>query len=252
LAFRGRPDETDAKFLCEQMTAEIAAGRYTSLVDLRSLLGVEPDAFRGFVAFMNENREVFERRVTSSVLVCADAFVASLAAGYAPLVGLSVPRRTVADLGGVCGALGLDPTAVERGAAERWRQVDMEGGLLLALKSHLERDLGAMSLARYAQHLGVSARGLQRDLERRDTTFEHEVTKIRVARAKEVLRGPYPKLLAVAMECGYRRVQSLDAAFRRIEGISLSEWCVRERCRVEGFDGRDGVIESPGRAPKQR
>ena len=50
------------------------------------------------------------------------------------------------------------------------------------------------------------------------------VLRNRIERAKEMLRAPEPRVLDVAVACGFKTQQHLARVFRRVYGASTTEY----------------------------
>jgi AraC-like DNA-binding protein len=85
------------------------------------------------------------------------------------------------------------------------------------------------SLETLAEICHVSARTLQRVLEREGATFSRLMDRARFHRAHRLLAGSDMKLIDVAYEVGYLEPASFSRAFQRWTGLSPSEYRMRHR-----------------------
>jgi AraC-like DNA-binding protein len=83
------------------------------------------------------------------------------------------------------------------------------------------------NLETLAEICRVSARTLQRVLEREGLTFSRLMDRARFHRAHRLLTGGDMKLIEVAYELGYVEPASFSRAFQRWTGVSPSEYRLR-------------------------
>ena len=104
-------------------------------------------------------------------------------------------------------------------------------GLLESLEQALDPLLRSnhANLETLAEFCHVSARTLQRVLEREGATFSRLMDRARFHRAHRLLAGSDLKLIEVAYEVGYLEPASFTRAFQRWTGISPSEYRMRHK-----------------------
>jgi AraC-like DNA-binding protein len=107
---------------------------------------------------------------------------------------------------------------------------DILGDLRQVLDVHrFEPELKAI-----ATSLGLSVRTLQRRLHDEATSFEQEISVVRVSRAKQLMLDTDWSLTKVAMEAGFSSLARLSVVFRRLNGITPSAWrLAHTRANVE-------------------
>lgn len=103
----------------------------------------------------------------------------------------------------------------------------LEPAFLGALRAYLRGHLHDATVDSSASVLGMSSRALQRALTSRDTSFRRVLTEERVTRARAVLATGETKLLAVAIESGFSRVESMNEAFERVLGSAPRDHTAR-------------------------
>ena len=111
--------------------------------------------------------------------------------------------------------------SVRASTVERRRDLYTEA-LEVIGRRHGDPDL---SLARVAHEIATSRRQLQRALaEVGDTSFSHELQRVRMAHAAQLLvRGSLP-VQTVAGAVGYRQAAQFAKVFRRHHGVSPSTY----------------------------
>ncbi len=107
----------------------------------------------------------------------------------------------------------------------------LEPAFLGALRAYLRGHLHDATVDSSASVLGMSSRALQRALTSRDTSFRRVLTEERVTRARAVLAAGETKLLAVAIESGFSRVESMNEAFERVLGSAPRDHTARPHGR---------------------
>ncbi|HEY6724733.1 MAG TPA: AraC family transcriptional regulator, partial [Polyangiaceae bacterium] len=92
------------------------------------------------------------------------------------------------------------------------------------------------SLLLVARTLGVSARTLQRELNRSGCTFRRLVVAERCARAAELLVETRSAIGDIALSSGYSSHNHLARAFKRLERVSPGQYRSRARYRSRAGD----------------
>ena len=111
---------------------------------------------------------------------------------------------------------------------------DYETTLASRVLSFLESDgnLGA-SLSEAAATLGISERGLRRQLEQTGTSYRILTDQVREHRAKELLTYTAKSVQEIAYELGYEAPSNFARSFKRWTGTSPTEFRDARRARTE-------------------
>jgi AraC family transcriptional regulator of adaptative response / methylphosphotriester-DNA alkyltransferase methyltransferase len=111
-------------------------------------------------------------------------------------------------------------TAKRQSTIERRRQLFEEAGEII------EREYAeSLSLDDVARRVASSRRQLQRAfLEAGETSFRAHLRRVRMARARELLRGGALPVSRVAASVGYRQPAQFAKAFRRHHGAPPSAY----------------------------
>lgn len=118
----------------------------------------------------------------------------------------------------------LEPAAAE--AVMPYDERKLSAHLRNAATFIRRNSAGPVSLEQVAAANGVSAGYLSR-LFRNETggSFSNFLTQVRLLRSLDLLAMPNPpKILAIALECGFPNVKSFNLAFRRAFDCVPSEW----------------------------
>lgn len=135
-----------------------------------------------------------------------------------PARSIAVPRHL----------LPLPVTTPDEAAPLRHDPDDLQA--LTGLSSELLRTLPAYlpergpTIRRLATALGISVRTLQRRLDLLGTSWTRILERARFLRAQELLRDTDLKAAEIAMEVGYSHASSFCRSFRKLAGVSPSEY----------------------------
>lgn len=158
------------------------------------------------------------RRGHRTALVMSDGSGAAAALGYAMLA-----QDTLAQRAFMAGPDALDFLGCGQ-ARETWRSWEAllastaAPAWLVDVRAAVRADLHGARLDDCARAVGTSTRALQRLFQERGLTFRDVVARERVERARALLEAGETKLLAVAIEAGFGKVEAMNAAFERMLG----------------------------------
>lgn len=88
----------------------------------------------------------------------------------------------------------------------------------------IEKRITDPDLARTAKELGLSVRSMQRHLRTEGTSFQQEVSLVRVRVAQRLILDKDLSLAEVATSSGFSSAAKLSAAFRKLAGMTPTEW----------------------------
>jgi AraC-like DNA-binding protein len=222
----GCPAAPDIQRLTQIWDVEQRSEGHVSLVDARQLLAVAQDAFALLARNVSDGQVALRGRLQRQAIVRPQGLVGALATGF---YGMLQPAYEVQVFDHVEGALAwlgrpeLAPVVLLLGEHPLG-----EGAMVRALRQHLGGSLRA-TLPSAARGLGVSERTLQRRLREAGTTFQQEMQKARVREAERLLLDPERKLTAIAAEVGCGSLQHFSSLFRRLTGLSPTEWRARRK-----------------------
>lgn len=234
IALRGRPSEADAAWTVRVMRREIEANeRYRSMVDVRDLEHVDPAPFARLTELVSGNRARFAELVVRSAIVHSGGVGAAIAAGYARLTGDPFPSQLFERPRDALEWLGYraERDALVDDYAVVLDRAASTAPLVHALRRAMRADRTLRSLEGSARSLGVSSRTLQRALHDAGTSLRHEARAVRIDKAKQLLLDSDRKLLAVAIDVGFRKLDNFTRAFRDATGMTPAAWRARQRPR---------------------
>jgi AraC-like DNA-binding protein len=218
LGVRGAMTEAAADDLVALSGARGRAGPSSStLLDLRALGDGGAGQYELLFAFV-AMQTLRTRRGHRTALVMSDGSGAAAALGYAMLA-----QDTLAQRAFMAGPDALDFLGCGQ-ARETWRSWEAllastaAPAWLVDVRGAVRADLHGARLDDCARAVGTSTRALQRLLQERGLTFRDVVARERVERARALLEAGETKLLAVAIEAGFGKVEAMNAAFERMLG----------------------------------
>jgi LacI family transcriptional regulator len=84
---------------------------------------------------------------------------------------------------------------------------------------------GPIGVDQVARHCGLPRRRLEQQMQKvLGCTVHQEITRVRIARAKQLLRGSNKPLVEIALECGLEWSSSLCKIFSREVGVSPGQY----------------------------
>jgi AraC-like DNA-binding protein len=201
-----------------------------SMVDLRRLHSVEPDAALAFATYIRANRDAYVRSLSACALLVQPHVVpiAAFIAGMPTLLGVESPCRPFPDPAAAVAWLGLPAGIADEHERLLTASADAEE-LLEALTAQIRARWTGIDLPLAAMNLGMSERTLQRRLAELGTSFRREVERARVTEAKRLLITTDDKVEVVAAAVGLGKDQQLATLFRRWTGMTPATWRATQR-----------------------
>lgn len=236
----GRPDVDDVRELLHWCEVGVgpALPPHRFIVDVRALEGIEPMTFAPFVEYVLRNRGALGTQITKQAQLRPEGIVGAIISGFAHIARPPYPERVFLEP-----SEGLEWLGVPRNEGftllaeiEGIRRGRVGTSDAVAQLRRLFETRGVLSLDDAARALCVSVRSLQRLLHAAGTTFGAEARAFRIARAQELLRTTDHHLGWIAIELGFSSSQHFATEFRRVAGMSPSEW----RSRLAGSEAPAG------------
>jgi AraC-like DNA-binding protein len=223
----GRLRERDVAQLVRAYDIE-TRGRHVALFDASGIEVVDRPAYVPLTRFMRTHQPELARAVTRLALVRPRGVVGLIVEGFVKLLE-PIPTRVFVDIGAALEWL-------DRGDAN-WLAAwfDSVAGVdpvVRAVRAHLDASLTKATIASVAHSLGVTERGLQRQLKRARTTFRGEHQAAQVRAAQQLLRDTDTKLASIALDVGCSSLQHFSTLFRRVTGDTPTAWRARNRPRT--------------------
>jgi AraC-like DNA-binding protein len=216
----GAYDVEEAGRLAEAWGHSLSGPRRDTLVDITGITAVDARTFDVLRALLENRREDRARAVSAQAIVSGNDFGGTVVMGYLktfpppyPLESFAARRDALAWLG-------------HAGDAEELEGVDAaRDGLLARLREWLEgANLDDRQMDVAARFLGVTPRTLQRRLAVEGTRYSVEVARAQIARAQRLMGEPGRKLSDIALEVGCSTPSSFCDLFRRVTGLTATEW----------------------------
>jgi AraC-like DNA-binding protein len=114
------------------------------------------------------------------------------------------------------------------------KQTDSVDCTVVRLRALLAGELHDKPFATLARMLGVSGRTLRRRLRDAGTCFHAELKLARLRAARHQLVFTDIKIIALALELGFRSPQHFSTMFRRETGLAPSAWRAARRAEAIG------------------
>ena len=195
--------------------------RHRTLFDARGLISVSPEPFAHLTEFVTQHRAAIENNVEKVAVLLSSSLGSAISHGVVAMTGVEFPVEVFEDAAAAFAWLGVDdPKAM---AAEHERRIARGRSILPRLRDFL-RGSPSASLDEAARALAVSTRQLQRLLKKLEVSYRDERTKIRIEKARALLRTTDLKVEAIAAEVGYAKLQNFVDAFRKITGQTPAAW----------------------------
>jgi AraC-like DNA-binding protein len=225
----GRHGRASADKVCALLDAELRpeAIPHDSLFDVRRVTQVDPDGFLCMREYLVKHAAAHARLVRRQVLLRPAGFVGAVAAGFYEVLAPQYPVHLAATAEEAARWLGR-PEVVDALAEMDRAIAEVTGGPTRSAVRALLHE-GSLRLSQAAQKLGLSERTLQRRLEDEGSSWNQEAQAARVERAKLLLAGSDEKIAAIAREIGCATPQSFASLFRRLTGLTPSDWRNRHR-----------------------
>lgn len=252
IGVRGALTEAAADDLVALSRARGEAGESSrTLLDLRALSDVGAGQYELLFAFV-AMQTIRARGGHRTALLMSDRSGAAAALGYAMLA-----QDTLAQRAFTVGPEALEFVGCSQPAAtwEAWEALVASAAApawLAEVRAAVRADLRSARLDRCARAVGTSTRALQRLLQDRGITFREVLAGERVVRARALLEAGETKLLAVAIEAGFGKVEAMNVAFERALGVPARGYLRAEGARrppsasiAPAPPGQRGAIEAP-------
>lgn len=222
------PNEEDMRQLVESLRLELDEGvaPHRSLVDAGGVARADLGAFETLGAYVGANRDRLSEQVTALSLVRPKGMEGAVVAGFFEVLGAPYPVSVFEDTEAALSWLGEDDPKALVEALEALTSASPTAG---ALRAFLTSNLDTPELDAAARALGVSSRTLQRRLETEGTTFQQEVLRARLAEAERRMLQSDAPLTTIALDAGFGTLQRFSTAFKRVHGLSASEWRAKKR-----------------------
>lgn len=219
VAVRDALDEARADELVALASACDELGRAPELLidlrEVRELSVTQYEMLFGLVAIQT----VRSGKGRRSALVMSGHPGAAAALGYAFMSKDTLAERVFADGAQALEFLGCADPRGQWAAWEELLHTVAPPAWLERLQQAIRADTHKARVNDCARAIGLSGRALQRLLQESGLTFRDLLAQARVAQAQSLLESGETKLLGVAIEAGFGKVEAMNAAFVRVLGV---------------------------------
>jgi AraC-like DNA-binding protein len=224
----GRPERADIEQLTRAWQVELReeAQPHEQLIDASELQGVEFELLEVIGRALMEQSAAVAKKVRRLAVVCNSGLAEALMNGFFGTGAAPSSSQVFTDRRLALEWLGRERLADPLTAL---RAESRGEGPLVQLRAYLSGALIDATLDRAARSLGVTERTLQRRLKEVGTSFQDEVTEARVRAAEAMMRSTSRKLSDIAHAVGCASSQHFSDTFRRVRGISPSEWRLKQK-----------------------
>ena len=224
----GRPRAADLEHLCAALLVELGprAQAHQSLVDASLVEEVDPAAFEVLQRYVKQHRAALARRVTRLALVRPAGLVGAVVAGFYAVLDSPYPTQAFPELEPALAWLAA-PSDLSAQLSARRGALSGVSPLLGQLRAVLEASGPRSAVDEVAQQLSLSSRTLQRRLGELGTSFQKELLRHRLQAAQVALAKSDLPITTIALEAGFSTPQAFSAAFRKVSGLTPSQFRAR-------------------------
>lgn len=203
------------------------------LVDCRDITRADADALLQFASLARDRLELWRAGLEREAIAIPQGVPGILIGGALPSLGVALPMRFTHDLESALAYIDHPAARAYHEAAARIAAGVRGRAVLIArLRVQLQRELDTATVESIASALGMSARTLQRELARLNTSFSTELRGMRVAAAETLLQHSDLKIEAIATQVGFGNASRMSATLRRERNATAS--MLRARARSAG------------------
>jgi AraC-like DNA-binding protein len=201
---------------------------HAALIDGRRVRSIDAVCYAMTSDFVIRNRKRLADRVTSLAGVRPFGFVGALAEGFWRMLPPPYPVSLFGERGEALRWLGCEEQTTDLDEIERIANLAMTSASVLGdLHRVLEQEVHEAAIESSARLLGMSVRSLQRRLRSERTTFQRELSVVRVRLAQRLMLETDATLSRIAADAGFASPAAFSVVFRKHAGQSPSEWRVR-------------------------
>lgn len=208
---------------CATAAREAIGEPHAALIDGRRVLSIDAACFAPTSEYVLANRGRLRESVAQLGGVRPLGLFGAVAEGFFRVVPAPYPVSVFAERGEALRWLGCEEHAAALDAIEREASGE-RADVLAPVHRALATDLTRPSQDDVARALGVSARTLQRRLKEAGTSFQREVTIVRIREAQRLMRDTDHTLARIAIDAGFASAATFSVAFRKVIGQSPRDW----------------------------
>lgn len=215
-------EAADALLACATATLD-AVPPHPGLVDARRISTIDAVAFEIASDFVRRTWERLGKTMQKLVAVRPPGLAGALASGFFNVVPAPYPVEIFEERGEALRAIGLERYV---DLVAELEQLASGGalGFVVDLRRAIEDDLVGSTIATSAKKLGMSVRSLQRRLQSEGTSFQRELTVVRIEAARRLMMETDLSITRIATQVGFASPAVFSTVFRRHEGVTPSDW----------------------------
>lgn len=228
-ALWGSPTPADVHEFLSALEVQLTLGKpYGSIFDVSGLESVTEPVFEAIAGYLQRHEDAIAQMNKRHAVVRPSGMVGAVAAGFYQIHPSPKPRpvQVFTTLRQALewidpGLPRLEALAIDE-LCQPW--VGSNQKTVSRLQALLRTRLVGIDLVQAAEQLGMSVRTLQRHLRVAGTTFRRELETARIHQAGLQLEAGERSVTEVALELGFASSQSFWRQFRRMTGVSPSDW----------------------------
>lgn len=209
---------------CANATGRAVPEAHAAFVDGRRVLSIDAAAFAPASSYVLEHRARLQKTVAALAGVRPLGLFGAVAEGFFRVVPAPYPVAVFAERGEALRWLGCEAHAMDLDDIEKLAIPKDGDDFLDRVHGAIGTDLVTASANDVARSLGVSTRTLQRRLREAGSTFQHEVSVVRVRAAQRMMAESDHTLARIAQDAGFASAATFSVAFRKLVGQSPREW----------------------------
>lgn len=221
----------DALLICSNVTCKMLP-RHPALLDGKHSTSVDAVSFRIASEYVLRNAQNLREGVLRFAAVRPRGFAGASAEGFFRIVPAPYPVAVFGERRDALSWLGCDEYTAVVDEIEHLAPLSAASETLVSeLRREIRASLVDASLSKAAKKLRVSVRSLQRGLHAQGTSFQRELSIIRVRAAQALMLETDLSLTEIAMETGFASSATFSFVFKKSAGMSPSAWRERRSAR---------------------
>ena len=226
----GRPSGEEITLLRHALEVELKESiqPHRSLVDASRVEMADEAAFEVLQRYVAENRARLSHQVTRLALVRPGGMTGAVIAGFYQVLDPPYPVEIFDRIDNAIAWLDADATLAAE-LARLHAEVSETPFTVGVLRTVLAKQLQKATIESAARAMGLSKRTLQRRLGEVGTSFQDELSLVRIREAQRLLLTTNAPITSVALDVGVGSVNHFSTLFKKLCGEPPSEWRARRK-----------------------
>ncbi len=219
-------DAIEAVLRCATAATQKLPKLHAAIVDGRRARSLHALCFPLVSEYVIRQRDELARSVSQLAGVRTTGMIGAISEGFFRIVPAPYPVNVFEERGEALRWLGCEAhaSAIDEVEERATRTVSSIASSVHQVLSDLLRDGGNPDIDKTARSMSMSVRSLQRRLHEEGTSFQRELNVARVRRAQRLMLDTDASLTTIAIESGFASPSAFSVAFRKLEGMSPSDW----------------------------